>query len=150
MIHEIGKQLKRLRQARGLTQKELAAKVRGQLDYSYIGKIERGEQTPSIKVLMRISEALAVPLSYFFTEELPLEQPLPSSLPRKKRESLVLREIHTLHDDDVALILEIISVLKKHREVQRAKSSQTGQIPQEEKVAEKRETYDKRRKRRKS
>ena len=47
----IGQKLRELRQRKGLTQKELARTVRGKVDYSYIGKIERGEQLPSLKVL---------------------------------------------------------------------------------------------------
>ena len=34
-----------LRQRKGLTQKELASKIQGKVDYSYIGKIERGGTT---------------------------------------------------------------------------------------------------------
>ena len=65
---EIGKRLKRLRLQKGSTQKELAAKVRGGLDYTYIGKIERGEQLPSLKILIKISEAKRSPsLSVIFS-----------------------------------------------------------------------------------
>src|SRR6266567_7340946 len=66
---EIGKRLKRLRLEKGFTQKELAVRVKGGLDYTYIGKIERGEQLPSLKILIKISEALSVPIGSFFQEE---------------------------------------------------------------------------------
>ncbi|MBI5183021.1 MAG: helix-turn-helix transcriptional regulator, partial [Nitrospinae bacterium] len=49
----IGGRLKRIRKERGLTQKKLVEVIKGKIDYSYIGKIERGEQLPSIKVLKR-------------------------------------------------------------------------------------------------
>jgi transcriptional regulator with XRE-family HTH domain len=39
----IGQTLRAFRQRKGLTQKELASKIQGEVDYSYIGKIERGE-----------------------------------------------------------------------------------------------------------
>ena len=46
--YQIGKRLRELRQQKGLTQKALAGKIKGKIDQSYIGKIERGEQLPSI------------------------------------------------------------------------------------------------------
>ncbi len=52
--------LRRLRLARGLTQKNLARRVAGGVDTTYIGKIERGDQLPSLKVLLRLSKALGV------------------------------------------------------------------------------------------
>ena len=55
---EIGIRVKKLRLAKGLTQKEFAASVRGGLDYTYIGKIERGEQLPSLKILLKIDREL--------------------------------------------------------------------------------------------
>jgi transcriptional regulator with XRE-family HTH domain len=48
---EIGSRLKKLLMEKGLTQKELASKVKGGLDYTYIGKIERGQQLPSLRAL---------------------------------------------------------------------------------------------------
>ena len=66
---EIGQRLRRIRRMRNLTQKELANKIVGKVDYTYIGKIERGEQLPSLKILRKLSEALAVPLAYFFQDE---------------------------------------------------------------------------------
>ena len=51
MQRAIGQRLRELRQRKGLTQKDLSLKVRGKIDYSYIGKIERGEQLPSLKML---------------------------------------------------------------------------------------------------
>jgi len=66
---EIGNRLKRLRMDKGLTQKGLAARVKGGVDYTYIGKIERGKQLPSLKVLLCISETLSVPVDYFFRDE---------------------------------------------------------------------------------
>ena len=53
---EIGEKLRKLRNEKGLTQKELSNKIA--IDYSYIGKIERGEQLPSIKMLIRLSQIL--------------------------------------------------------------------------------------------
>lgn len=65
----IGKRLKSLRKRLGLTQKQFARRVAGKVDHTYIGKIERGHQYPSIKLLEKIGSAYSVPLSYFFEDE---------------------------------------------------------------------------------
>ena len=62
----VGDRLKKLRKSLGLTQKEFASRVPGKIDQTYIGKIERGYQYPSLKLLERIGGAFSVPISYFF------------------------------------------------------------------------------------
>lgn len=113
---EIGRRLRRLRKMRGLTQKALAAKIEGGIDYSYIGKIERGEQLPSLKVLRRIGEALGVPLHFFFQEEEPIL--LPEEVRRIVKDETrmaLLRRLSQVHRDDLPLFSEIINVLELHR-----------------------------------
>src|SRR5688572_4021046 len=117
----IGQTLRALRQREGLTQKELASKIQGEVDYSYIGKIERGEQLPSLKMLERLSDALAVPLSSFF-------QGLGSGVTARRegceagnealgrqRGRLLLYLVRTVHNDDIPLLIEIVQILNKHR-----------------------------------
>lgn len=122
---EIGRRLKRLRLEQGLTQKELAAKVSGGLDYTYIGKIERGEQLPSLKILIRISEALAVHVGDFFhCEAWPAANGVvasaePGQLVRREKEREFFRMLNLLHADDIPLVIEIIRVLSKHRSAAR-------------------------------
>ncbi len=116
----IGNTLKRLRMERKLTQKELAAKVSGGLDYTYIGKIEREEQLPSLKILIKLSEALAVPLSSFFREEEEQSATLRRSgkvvnLAAARGMSVLLNELNQLHRDDVPLLVEIVRALNRHR-----------------------------------
>jgi transcriptional regulator with XRE-family HTH domain len=118
---EIGKILRALRQRKGLTQKELASKIQGKVDYSYIGKIERGEQLPSLKMLSRLSNALAVPLSSFFqglrsdvTARTGGREADNEALGRE-REQLLLYLLHTVHNDDIPLLIEIVRVLNKRR-----------------------------------
>ena len=119
---QIGQRLRRIRRMRNLTQKELANNIVGKVDYTYIGKIERGEQLPSLKVLKKISEALAIPLAYFFQEEA-LSHLLPEELRRLSREeerSPLLREVAKVPRRDIPLLLEIIRVLEAHRRVKGA------------------------------
>lgn len=62
----VGKNLKDLRRRLRLTQKQFAEKVPGNVDCTYIGKIERGDQWPSLKFLNRIAGTYRKDLSYFF------------------------------------------------------------------------------------
>jgi transcriptional regulator with XRE-family HTH domain len=72
---KVGKRLKMIRKRLGLTQKEFASRIPGKIDYTYVGKIERGHQYPSLKLLERIARTFGVDLGYFFED---------SSLTRRK------------------------------------------------------------------
>jgi transcriptional regulator with XRE-family HTH domain len=120
----IGQTLRTLRQREGLTQKELASKIQGQVDYSYIGKIERGEQLPSLKMLERLSHALAVPLSSFFqglgsdvATQREGRQAGNKTLDRQ-RQRFLLYLVQTVHNDDIPLLIEIVQILNKRRKAQ--------------------------------
>jgi len=62
----ISQRMKMLRKSLNLTQKQFAHYVPGKVDYTYIGKIERGKQYPSIKMLEKVALSYGVPVSYFF------------------------------------------------------------------------------------
>ena len=66
---KLGERMKKMRKRLGLTQKQFAQRLAGKVDYTYIGKIERGEQYPSLKMLERIGKAFSVPLGYFFEDD---------------------------------------------------------------------------------
>lgn len=120
---QIGQRARKIRQMRGLTQKALAAHLVGRVDYSYIGKIERGEQLPSLKVLQRVAEALNVPLGYFFFDEAWTEL-LPEEIRRIRpygAQATLLRETIHLHPDDIPLVREILGILVRHRHQVRAR-----------------------------
>ena len=65
---KVGKRLKMIRKRLGLTQKQFASRVPGKIDYTYIGKIERGQQYPSLRLLERTARTYDVPLGYFFED----------------------------------------------------------------------------------
>lgn len=116
----IGTALKRLRIEKSLTQKELAAIVSGGVDYTYIGKIERGEQLPSLKILMKLAKALAVPLSSFFREEderltALLKPAKVVNLAAAREMSCLLRELDQVQRKDIPLLIEIVRALNGHR-----------------------------------
>jgi len=116
----VGERLKTLRKKLGLTQKEFAKKVSGKVDYTYIGKIERGEQYPSLKMLERIGKSFDVPLSYFFQDEgilkslnlLPTE--IKELLKDKKRQAL-LKVSKELGERDLFLVTQIINILSQNK-----------------------------------
>jgi transcriptional regulator with XRE-family HTH domain len=120
MKEQIGKRLRGLRQRMGLTQKTLAKMVG--VDYTYIGKIERGEQLPSLKILIRFAECLSLPLDRFFMDEATwrLVCLTPDDIYTSiQRENLwkLLRLLEGATEDDISLLTEIVHVLKKHREI---------------------------------
>jgi len=55
----VGKNVRRLRVQKGMTQEELAFEA--EIDLTYVGGIERGRRNPSLMVLVRIAKALGVP-----------------------------------------------------------------------------------------
>jgi transcriptional regulator with XRE-family HTH domain len=61
-----GKNVRRVRQQRGLTQEEVA--FAAEIDLTYMGGIERGKRNPSLLVMARIADALSIPLSKLVTE----------------------------------------------------------------------------------
>jgi len=56
-----GKQVRKFRKARGLSQEELAELA--ELHRNYIGGIERGERNVALLNIVRLAKALGVPLS---------------------------------------------------------------------------------------
>lgn len=61
---KIGEQLAQLRKQKGYTQEHLASIL--DLHEDYIGKIERGQRSPSVKTLLLILDRLEVKYSDFF------------------------------------------------------------------------------------
>jgi transcriptional regulator with XRE-family HTH domain len=62
----LGRNVRRLRQQKRLTQEELAFEAK--IDLTYMGGIERGKRNPSLLVMVRIADALSVPLPRLLTD----------------------------------------------------------------------------------
>ena len=58
---QIGKRIQYLRKQKGVSQLDLA--LDAGVNRNYLSDLERGERNPSLKVLVRIAEALGVDLS---------------------------------------------------------------------------------------
>ena len=63
----LGKKLRRMRQARGLTAVELAKRAR--VTTGFISQLEHSQTVPSLHTLHRIAAVLGVSLTYFLLEE---------------------------------------------------------------------------------
>ena len=62
----VGRNVRRLRKAKGLTQEELAH--RASIDTRYAGGIERGQENPSVAVLGRIAGVLGIHPAELFVD----------------------------------------------------------------------------------
>ena len=65
----VGRNVKRLRFAAGLSQAELAERMG--VDRAYVSGLELGQRNPTIVTLWHIAKALGVKLKPFFDEEKP-------------------------------------------------------------------------------
>jgi transcriptional regulator with XRE-family HTH domain len=65
----VGRNVKRLRLAAGLTQAALAERMG--VDRAYVSGLELGQRNPTIVTLWHITKALGVTLKTFFDEEKP-------------------------------------------------------------------------------
>jgi transcriptional regulator with XRE-family HTH domain len=63
----LGKRIRDLRKIQGMTQQKLGGKA--DMDYKYLGAIERGEKNPSIDNLAKIAASLKVELHELFVFE---------------------------------------------------------------------------------
>jgi transcriptional regulator with XRE-family HTH domain len=116
----LGERIRKLRKRLGLTQKKFAGRVVGKVDYTYIGRMERGEQYPSLKMLERIGRAFSVPLAYFFQDDsilnslnlLPAE--IKALLKDRRRQNL-LRRSKELNARDLDLVIQIINILAQKK-----------------------------------
>lgn len=62
----VGDNVRRAREAIGVSQEELGD--RAGIDRTYVSGVERGVRNPTVKVLARLAEALAVPAAALLKE----------------------------------------------------------------------------------
>lgn len=61
LVRAIGRALREERERRGLSQEELSH--RAGLDRTFMSGVERGERSPNLRTVLRVTDALAVPFS---------------------------------------------------------------------------------------
>jgi len=119
-VMNLGERIRKLRKGLGLTQKEFAGRVVGKVDYTYIGRMERGEQCPSIKMLEKIGKAFGVPLSYFFEDDSILNSldllpgKIKDLLKDRKRQDLLIKS-KELNARGLDLVIQIINILAQKK-----------------------------------
>jgi len=64
--HELGRRVRSLREASNLSQEELAHRSR--IHVTYLSGLENGKRNPSLLVLNRLAEALAVRIATLFED----------------------------------------------------------------------------------
>jgi len=61
----IGKELRKVRTRLGLSQEEVAFRAR--ISREYLGQVERGQKSPTIKTFVRLCKAMKVPAGKLLT-----------------------------------------------------------------------------------
>lgn len=101
----LGNRIKKIRQQAGMSQEELAFK--SHISTTYLGQLERAEKSPTLDVLIKISNAFGISLSELFAFE---------TDPDTKTDSTYLNKINaqlsSLSEKELAEILKLIRNLK--------------------------------------
>jgi len=98
----VGMRIKSLRRGRGYSQEKLA-EITG-MNPKYLSSIERGEENPTLDLLIRLSESLKVEIHEMFNIE--YEGQTPQSL-RKKLQAL----LGDIDDQDLTRAIRILGSL---------------------------------------
>ena len=97
----LGQRIRALRATAGLTQQELGAQA--DVNYKYIGEIERGKQNPSLATLDKIASALGVKLSVMLDFG-------PEVLGRKEIRTRIRGILDEIPTSDLVKILQILTI----------------------------------------
>jgi len=98
----IGKKIKQERETLKLTQKELAQ--RAGIDFRFLGNIERGVSKPSLDTIVKIAQALDMPLDLLVAEHIVRKNPPENSAITKE----IVRLMSMLEDFDALRVLQIV------------------------------------------
>ena len=98
----LGRRIRSLREMKGWTQQELGSQA--DINYKFLGEIERGQKNPSFHILAKIATAFEVdfPELFRFKHEI---------LDRKEIEARIQQILKTIPDDTLRQILMILTVL---------------------------------------
>jgi transcriptional regulator with XRE-family HTH domain len=103
---KFGKRLRELREAKAITQAELAKLILKSVEA--ISNFERGKPLPSVRTVARMGEALGVPPHDFFD----FGDPVAASDPLAVR---ISHRISKISDADRRLVADFIDLLSRHR-----------------------------------
>jgi transcriptional regulator with XRE-family HTH domain len=94
----LGRRIRNLRNEKGWTQQKLGDQA--EVNYKFIGEIERGKQNPSLNVLVKISAALGVDLQNLFRYEQEITD-------RKEIENMIRKTLQNISDEELRRIFLI-------------------------------------------
>lgn len=95
----LGERIRDLRKSQSLTQQELGEKAA--LSGQFIGEIERGNQNPSIKVLLKIAEVLDIELLELFQNQDDFGS-------REEIQNSISKVIAKMPDEKLKMVLQIL------------------------------------------
>ncbi len=98
----LGRRIRALRTAKGWTQQELGE--RADINYKFLGEIERGQQNPSFNSLAKIAVGLELDLSELFRFEHEIAD-------RKKLEARIRQITKAMPDDELRQLLMVLRAL---------------------------------------
>lgn len=98
----LSKRIRSLRTSKKWTQQELGEKAN--IDYKFLGEIERGEKNPSFKILVQIAEALDIEIPELFRFEQEITD-------RKILINWIKEIIDSLNEEDLQQVLLLLRVL---------------------------------------
>lgn len=101
----VGSRIRELRTRAGLSQEKLGELA--DLHFSYIGQIERGEKSPSLRSVVQISRALGVSAAVLLAAE-----PIPEGIEALVQQFRSLAEVHD--EEDMSLCLETSRRVLQH------------------------------------
>lgn len=107
---EIGERIKKLREARGLSQKEVASMIK--MDQSQYSKLEKDKTDPSVSTLAKVAKALGAQLSELFADDLLRDV---NSYDKSVMEKISL--IDSLDEDEQKSLFKIIDGLSSKKKM---------------------------------
>ncbi len=107
---EIGERIKKIREARGLSQKEVATIIK--MDQSQYSKLEKDKTDPSVSTLVKVAKALGAQLSELFADDLLRDV---NSYDKSVMEKITL--IDSLDEDEKKSLFKIIDGLSSKKKM---------------------------------
>jgi transcriptional regulator with XRE-family HTH domain len=107
---EIGERIKKIREARGLSQKEVANMIK--MDQSQYSKLEKDKTDPSVSTLAKVAKALGAQLSELFADDLLRDV---NSYDKSVMEKISL--IDSLDEDEKKSLFKIIDGLSSKKKM---------------------------------
>jgi transcriptional regulator with XRE-family HTH domain len=102
----LGRRIRSIRSGKGWTQQELGDEA--DVNYKFIGEIERGQQNPSLNVLVKIASALGVDLLDLFHYEQEITD-------RKEIEKRIAKILPNIPDEELKRVFLVIHSLYPFR-----------------------------------